>query len=249
MMGALVVAGLIGAVGAVLGWTAVPRAAGALVRRARFRELACSHANSERQPPPLVAFAPSSTFHAWSPCWATSFAVPAFFERALCALLLGVGFFAAALMPCGLLAFAALSVCLAAMALAVSCDVRARVIPVEACATIAVAGLAFQALVRGWSGVVAGAACALAVALVGRVANAVLEGRCPEGALGGGDTRCMMALSLACGMGAPCGFAVCFLAAGAFCLAGCAIGKLALEDGIPLAPFLGAWLIFGAAAC
>ena len=44
-----------------------------------------------------------------------------------------------------------------------------------------------------------------------------------------------------------CGFAACYTLAGLAALAGCAVGKLKLGDGMPMAPFLSAWLACGAA--
>ena len=52
---------------------------------------------------------------------------------------------------------------------------------------------------------------------------------------------------MATGAGALCGFAACYVLAGLAALAGCAAGRLKLGDGMPMAPFLSAWLACGAA--
>ncbi|MFR7651306.1 MAG: peptidase A24, partial [Eggerthella lenta] len=71
-------------------------------------------------------------------------------------------------------------------------------------------------------------------------------GRTP---VGYGDVRCMAALSLASGVATPLGAALCYGGAAAFSLAGIAAGKLSWRSGIPMAPFLAAWLVGGACAC
>ena len=97
------------------------------------------------------------------------------------------------------------------------------------------------------AGAAAGLGTALFVAAGSALANRLLGARCPGGAVGRGDVRCMGALSLATGAGALCGFAACYTLAGLAALAGCAVGKLKLGDGMPMAPFLSAWLACGAA--
>ena len=67
--------------------------------------------------------------------------------------------------------------------------------------------------------------------------------------IGYGDVRCMAALSLASGVATPVGAALCYGGAAAFSLAGIAAGKLSWRSGIPMAPFLAAWLVGGACAC
>lgn len=72
---------------------------------------------------------------------------------------------------------------------------------------------------------------------------------CDSGAscmVGGGDVRCMAALSVASGFAAPAGFAACFLAAAVVALAKCAMGKARAGDAMPLAPYLCVWLWVGA---
>ena len=157
-------------------------------------------------------------------------------SRMLCAAALGAAFAVAAAIAPSAPAAAMLGICAAAMATAVVCDLRARAIPLEACGLVAVAGTAFQLLACGPGG----AATGLAVALV-------VAARCPGGAVGRGDVRCMGALSLATGAGALCGFAACYALAGLAALAGCMAGRLKLGDGMPMAPFLSAWLACGAA--
>lgn len=140
-----------------------------------------------------------------------------------------------------------LLLCAFAMGVAVVCDLRARTLPLETCALLAVAGALFQLFAQGVAGVAAGAACAVVVVGGCLVANRV-AGRRGKTAVGYGDVRCMAALSLACGATAPLGFAACYACAGAFSLGGLALRRLVPSDGIPMAPFLALWLACGAAA-
>lgn len=64
--------------------------------------------------------------------------------------------------------------------------------------------------------------------------------------VGGGDVRCMAALSVASGFAAPAGFAACFLAAAVVALVKCVMGKARAGDAMPLAPYLCVWLWVGA---
>ena len=168
-------------------------------------------------------------------------------SRMLCAAALGAAFAVAAAIVPSAPAAAMLGICASAMAVSVVCALRARVIPLEACGLMAVAGTAFQLLACGPAGAAAGLGTALIVAAGSALANRLLGARCPGGAVGRGDVRCMGALSLATGAGALCGFAACYTLAGLAALAGCVVGKLKLGDGMPMAPFLSAWLACGAA--
>ena len=168
-------------------------------------------------------------------------------SRMLCAAALGAAFAVAAAIAPSAPAAAMLGICSAAMATAVVCDLRARAIPLEACGLMAVAGTAFQLFACGPEGAATGLAVALVVAAGSALANRLLGARCPGGAVGRGDVRCMGALSLATGAGALCGFAACYVLAGLAALAGCVAGRLKLGDGMPMAPFLSAWLACGAA--
>ena len=79
----------------------------------------------------------------------------------------------------GVPAAAMLGICASAMAVSVVCDLRARVIPLEACGLVAVAGTAFQLLACGPAGAAAGLGTALFVAAGSALANRLLGGRCP----------------------------------------------------------------------
>lgn len=133
--------------------------------------------------------------------------------------------------------------CIVAMLCGIACDLRARMIPLESCAALASFGLVFQLLRGGLpalgSGVVAVAVvlivCWIARHLFGQNARSV----------GGGDMRCMVALSLATGPGALMGALACYVAASAFSIVGLASRRLGRCDGIPMAPFLALWLVFG----
>lgn len=143
---------------------------------------------------------------------------------------------------------AALAVAATAMAAAVICDLQARIVPLEACAALAAAGVVFQASTAGLEGVLAGCAFAVFAVLCCLALNRLFggAGRTP---VGYGDVRCMAALSLASGVATPLGAALCYGGAAAFSLAGIAAGKLSWRSGIPMAPFLAAWLVGGACAC
>lgn len=130
----------------------------------------------------------------------------------------------------------------AALLVAVVCDMRARIIPLEACAVIAGAGSAYQLVGWGVSGLAAGGVFALLVAVGCIAANGLLRTRCPAGAVGQGDIRCMVALSLMSGATAFWGFVASYVLAAAYAGVGCLGGRLRAQDGIPMAPFLVAWL-------
>lgn len=139
-----------------------------------------------------------------------------------------------------------LGCCAVAMAVAVVCDLKARTLPLETCVVLAVAGTVFQLLVGGAEGVMLGAAAAAVVAVGCLGANRVFERR-GKTAVGYGDVRCMVALSLASGAAAPAGFAACYACAAAFSLGGMVVRRLTPSSGIPMAPFLALWLLCGAA--
>lgn len=169
-------------------------------------------------------------------------------SRALYAIFLAAAFAAVTLISPNVSAAVFLEICVLAMAVSVVCDLRARVIPLEACALLAVAGAAFQLVACGLAGVVVGLGSALAIVAGSMLLNFLLGERCPAGAVGRGDVRCMGALASATGSGAFWGFAACYMLAGLVALAGCATEKLKLSDGIPMAPFLSVWLVCGVIA-
>ena len=162
-------------------------------------------------------------------------------RRGACAL--GCALWFSALAASGLpwAATVAFALCGAAMAAAVACDMRARIIPIEACLAIALAGIAVQALMGGATALAAGAAFGMLVVAACALANRAF-GRGGAPPVGRGDVRCMAALSLASGFAAPCGMLACYALAAVVSLAGMAAGKLTAKDGIPMAPFLAAWL-------
>ena len=136
-----------------------------------------------------------------------------------------------------------LAFCGVAMAVSVVCDLRARMIPLECCAALLAAGATFQFLVAGFSGLLMGCAVAAAVFAVCWVANSV--SRAVGGSVGQGDVRCMAALSVLCGPASLVGAAACYIAAALFSAAGLVTHRLDRKSGIPMAPFLALWLVFG----
>ena len=138
---------------------------------------------------------------------------------------------------------ALLCVCGAAMASGVVCDLRARIIPLECCAALLVAGGAYQLLRHGSIGIAEGAVAATAVLAVCWTANRIA--RKSGGSVGFGDIRCMTALAFACGPATLLGAAACYVSACTFSLAGMLAHRLGRRDGIPMAPFLSIWLAVG----
>ncbi len=141
----------------------------------------------------------------------------------------------------------ALIVCGYAMAVAVVCDIKARVIPLECCATIALAGSVFQVMIAGFEGVFLGGIAAIVI-----VGGCYLVARLGEKsqvvAIGQGDVRCMVALALTCGASVPIGLCACYLSAGMYSLGGMMLRKFTSRDGIPMAPYFFVWLIFSVGA-
>lgn len=168
-------------------------------------------------------------------------------QRALCAIGCAAGG-ALAFVTGSWLPGAALAVATTAMTVAVVCDLRARMVPLETCAVLALAGVAFQGSLVGVEGALAGGAFA-AVVVAGCWAVNGLFGRTGNAPVGYGDVRCMAALSLASGFATPLGIAACYGSAAVFSLGGIAMRRLSFKSGIPMAPFLALWLLFGAGAC
>ena len=131
----------------------------------------------------------------------------------------------------------ALAVCSLSMALALVCDLRARLLPLECCAVLAVAGGMFQVWMAGVSGLAVGAVFGLVIGVACVAANR-LFGRTGVAPVGWGDVRCMVALSLTCGAAVPMGLAVCYVAAAVVSATGLALRTLTVRDGLPMAPFL-----------
>lgn len=136
-------------------------------------------------------------------------------------------------------------VALSSLVVAVACDVAARMIPLETCWAAGVFGTLFQMGVAGFRAVAAGAAFGLIVATLCFAANrwAIAKGRGKM--VGGGDVRCMVALSLASGNAAFMGFGLCFFIAALFAGIGRILGVLHRGDVFPFAPFLCVWGLFG----
>lgn len=171
---------------------------------------------------------------------------PTVLQRIALALACGAWFAALPALGLPLQLSAPLSLCGVAMAVGVACDLRARMIPLECCACLLVGGIAFQLLNGGIFGIVAGLASAAVVLAVCWVANRVARG--VGGSVGQGDVRCMTALAILSGPASLVGAASCYVAAGLFSLVGLVSQRLKRQDGIPMAPFLALWMIFGTVA-
>ena len=144
-------------------------------------------------------------------------------------------------------AYAACMTCSGAMAGIVLYDDAARIIPRRLCQLLAVAGIVLQASNGGMPAVVIGSIWAIAFYLVSCIALWLIDGRKgrKEPSLGGGDVRCMAALSLATGPGAPVGFAACFTAAALWVAIERMRGRIKAGEAFALAPFLALWLAVG----
>jgi len=98
------------------------------------------------------------------------------------------------------------AVCVGCIARIVVVDLAERRIPRQLCWVIAASGALLQLMVNGTNSVLQGALCGVAVVVVCNIVSALLG----KNSIGGGDVRCMAALSLATGWGAPVGFFACF---------------------------------------
>lgn len=134
----------------------------------------------------------------------------------------------------------------AAVLLAAACDLAARAIPRETCWAVGAAGALLQMVTAGPAALAAGALFGGAVAALCALCNRMALRRGRACAVGGGDVRCMAALSLASGYDAFGGFALCFSVAAACAVAGVATRRLHPAATVPLAPFFCLWAAFGA---
>lgn len=171
---------------------------------------------------------------------------PTILQRVALALACGAWFVALSVLGLPLQLSVPLSLCGVAMAACVVCDVRARMIPLECCGCLLLGGIAFQLIDGGVAGIAAGFASAAVVLAVCWMANRVA--RDVGGSVGQGDVRCMTALAVLSGPASLIGAASCYVAAGLFSLIGLASRRLKRQDGIPMAPFLTLWMIFGTVA-
>ncbi len=136
-----------------------------------------------------------------------------------------------------------LAACIAAMLSGVACDLRARMIPLESCVMLAAFGLAFQFSRGGLPALGSGIVAVVVVLAICWIARRFFGQNVRS--IGGGDMRCMVALSLATGPGALTGALACYIAASAFSIVGLVSRRLGRRDGIAMAPFLALWLVFG----
>lgn len=140
----------------------------------------------------------------------------------------------------------ACATCAAVMAAIVVFDQTARLIPRFLCWLLAGAGVVFQRCTQGWPGVMAGFCWAIILLAAAAVAALSIRWRRGEScSIGGGDMRCMAALSLASGASAPWGFAACFVVAALWSIAARLRGRLLPGEPFAFAPFLAVWLVVG----
>lgn len=208
---------VLGIFGLVTGWVFVPRIAGVLL--CRFSDHV-SLRQAQRQDFPAK-----------------------YSERILC----GVAGMSAMVVIGALLGFSFAKatgalLCFFAMLIAVVCDIRARILPLECCVVLAVSAVVFQMEAGGIAGVGVGLIWALVVVSVCLALNHFTQ---DSQAIGYGDIRCMAALSIASGYNSGVGFSVCYIVAALCALVGLISKKLTLHTALPMAPFLLLWLVCG----
>ena len=137
----------------------------------------------------------------------------------------------------------------AVMGWLVAVDVSTRRIPREGCWLLGACGALFQVAVFGLQGVVTGCFSMLATVFPAIAVGKMLHGATGRIAIGGGDIRCMAALSIATGAGSIYGAMAACLCALLCGLSLRAAGVLAAGEGFPFAPFLAVWLVAGFAYC
>lgn len=169
-------------------------------------------------------------------------------HRVLCAALVGALAGTCALFSSSWVTRAILLIGILALVCGVLSDIQARVIPVECCIVLALAGVAFQTILCGWSGLLFGMLAALFVAIFCWATNCLLS-RQESCAIGQGDMRLMVALSLMSGEAALSGAFVSYLLAALVSLVGLCTKRLKLRSGVPMAPFLALWFVVGAGVC
>ena len=135
--------------------------------------------------------------------------------------------------------------CAVVMACIVVIDLDQRRIPRQLCWAIAACGSVLQVVACGGESLIAGVLVGLAVTVACRIATCFLG----EHAIGGGDVRCMVALSLATGWGAPAGFATCFSCAAVWSLLRRWRDQEHFREPFAFAPFLAIWMIVGGSVC
>lgn len=133
-----------------------------------------------------------------------------------------------------------------ALLCAVVCDLKARLIPRKTCVAIAVSGAFAQVASQGVGSLATGALFGVAAVAACRVLCAWAKARGRPNMVGGGDVRCMAALSIASGSAAFAGCFACYLCAAVAALTGCVLGKMDRHATMPMAPFFCLWLWVGA---
>ena len=216
-------------VGCGLGWVAVPMLAQLLAPRAVARAGAWGEESIGEETHEAVRATPHDGR------WRDAGALGAF-----CAALV--------LMGLGPLEVGLLAVAGVALAAAALCDVRVGLIPWETCAVVGATGLAVQARCLGLGGVCWGALYAGAVIVACCALNARF-GRRGKCGIGGGDVRCMAALSLASGQAAPLGLLASCLAMVFMGVRSRIVEGRRFDDPRPMAPAFAPWLLCAAIWC
>lgn len=126
------------------------------------------------------------------------------------------------------------------------CDIRAGIIPWEACLAMSALAIPFRVMSESPSSLLP--ACSLAVVLVFAFSLCNVGSRrfCSSPAIGAGDLRLIPALCVFCGLqGSLTGMFACATAMGACALFVLAMRWATPRTGIPLAPGLAIWLVTG----
>ena len=139
------------------------------------------------------------------------------------------------------------TLCLFAMAAIVLFDAAVRLIPRRLCWMLAASGAGWQFCRFGFCGMAAGAFWAAVFSSLAALFAIIscFVAKTDERPLGGGDVRCMVALSLATGSAAPIGFAACFVAAALWSGQARIRKRLLPKEPFAFAPFLAIWLVAG----
>lgn len=168
-------------------------------------------------------------------------------QRIVCGLALLAVLAFVAITPMSLYARPVLVLTACLLMVTVIIDVKAHVIPYEISISIFVLGTLFRFLVGGTSSLMVGLACSLFVWVGCKAINSLFGMRFKgSSAIGGGDIRMMVALTMLCGFrGSVTGALACYGIAAIFSLMAILSKWRDRTDAVPMAPFLAIWAVAG----
>ena len=144
-----------------------------------------------------------------------------------------------------LVAFVAVSTCIASMAHIVISDLMTRLISIRACEVLGAAGALYQLSLFGLGGLGASLLSMAAITIVNVIVNGLFQYRGHGQSVGGGDVRCMAALALATGRGCIVGALACCIVAVVWAAAMQMMGQRDKDEPFAFAPFMAVWLVVG----